>query len=306
MDEARLEESYSLLSSDKCPMCRTDLPKSEKDRFSLVEKNVQEHPDWIWPLYKIGKYYEIGCGCSKDLKKAFTYYKKGAECGDTKSQHELGNCFNHAKGVSKAIPDAIHWYTQAAKQGFALSQYALGEIYYDQKKFKEACRWYSLAAEQGLDMAQCSLAFCYENGDGVERSLEKSLYWNKKAAEQGNTTAMANYGGNLLTRAAMKSGGRVDLVGKSAVPEALYWARKSMSLGYDDARSLVSQIEAAVLNTCANCEVKVGANPKIFSRCSQCKAASYCSKECQVTHWKKGHKWDCVDKDGVKKVREGK
>ena len=28
-------------------------------------------------------------------------------------------------------------------------------------------------------------------------------------------------------------------------------------------------------------------------KCSQCKAASYCSKECQLKHWKSGHKQEC-------------
>ena len=30
-----------------------------------------------------------------------------------------------------------------------------------------------------------------------------------------------------------------------------------------------------------------------MSKCSQCKHAHYCSKECQVTHWKAGHKAEC-------------
>ena len=30
-----------------------------------------------------------------------------------------------------------------------------------------------------------------------------------------------------------------------------------------------------------------------MSKCSQCKHAHYCSEECQVTHWKAGHKAEC-------------
>ncbi|KAL0489408.1 ubiquitin carboxyl-terminal hydrolase [Acrasis kona] len=40
--------------------------------------------------------------------------------------------------------------------------------------------------------------------------------------------------------------------------------------------------------TCANCGKK-----DVKSRCSQCKFACYCSKECQVSHWKKVHKSEC-------------
>ena len=41
---------------------------------------------------------------------------------------------------------------------------------------------------------------------------------------------------------------------------------------------------------CANCGDQDKSKLKI---CSRCKAFSYCSKECQVNHWKAGHKRDC-------------
>ena len=31
-----------------------------------------------------------------------------------------------------------------------------------------------------------------------------------------------------------------------------------------------------------------------MSRCARCKQTSYCSKECQVKHWKTGHKEECI------------
>ena len=35
-------------------------------------------------------------------------------------------------------------------------------------------------------------------------------------------------------------------------------------------------------------------NGETMSRCSRCKQTSYCSKECQVKHWKTGHKEECL------------
>ena len=35
-------------------------------------------------------------------------------------------------------------------------------------------------------------------------------------------------------------------------------------------------------------------NEKTMSRCARCKQTSYCSKECQVKHWKAGHKEECT------------
>ena len=36
------------------------------------------------------------------------------------------------------------------------------------------------------------------------------------------------------------------------------------------------------------------ASDRTMSRCARCKRASYCSKECQVKHWKSGHKEECT------------
>jgi hypothetical protein len=44
---------------------------------------------------------------------------------------------------------------------------------------------------------------------------------------------------------------------------------------------------------CAQCKQLF---PKLH-RCTRCKAVSYCSKQCQVAHWKAGHKEACIPKD---------
>ena len=51
----------------------------------------------------------------------------------------------------------------------------------------------------------------------------------------------------------------------------------------------------AAENTCLNCHV-YGWTPseaEITTRCSRCKLFYYCSKECQVEHYKKTHKHFC-------------
>ena len=44
--------------------------------------------------------------------------------------------------------------------------------------------------------------------------------------------------------------------------------------------------------TCAWCNK--GGGKLSLSRCGGCKSVSYCSAECQRTHWKKGHKQECA------------
>jgi uncharacterized protein len=49
--------------------------------------------------------------------------------------------------------------------------------------------WYRKAADQGYVSAQYSLAFCLDNGDGVDQDSEESTSWFRKAAEQGHVGA---------------------------------------------------------------------------------------------------------------------
>jgi hypothetical protein len=37
-----------------------------------------------------------------------------------------------------------------------------------------------------------NLAVCFNNGEGIEKNLEKAIYWNQKAAENGNDETMFN------------------------------------------------------------------------------------------------------------------
>jgi len=302
-----LEEDFKrAIVALKCPLCRSELPLTEEDRFRCVENNVQNHEDWAWAHYKLGCYHDQGIGCLLDPKQAFIYFEKAANMGDISetlvASHELGNCYIQGKGVDKSQAKAIHWYKQSANAGFALSHFSLGQIYHSQGKFTDAFRLFELGANQGQNESQCSLAYCYEHGVGVQPSLQKSIFWNKQAANNGNQLAMANYAANILQITAMQNAGKVDLVGKSVIPEALYWARKSKAAGHQEAGTLISQIETGASRACTNCKrILPSSEPR---KCSQCKAAHYCGRDCQLQHWKRGHKWDCMDANGIKKSRD--
>ena len=45
---------------------------------------------------------------------------------------------------------------------------------------------------------------------------------------------------------------------------------------------------------CAFCGAREGHQGAALSKCTRCKATSYCSKPCQLAHWRAGHKVQCV------------
>ena len=133
-------------------------------------------------------YYE-----KKDFKKAVEWYRKSAEQGNAKAQHNLGVCYNNGEGVEQDKEEAVKWYRKAAEQGNADAQLNLGIMYFIGDGVKEddaeAVKWYRKAAEQGNAKAQAELGMMYEHGWGVAEDGSEAMRWYRKAAEQGDDDA---------------------------------------------------------------------------------------------------------------------
>ena len=78
---------------------------------------------------------------------------------------------------------------QKANQGDAEAQYNLGVAYYNgegvEQSHSKAVYWWKKAAEQGDEKAQYNLGNAYANGQGIERSNRQAIYWLGKACENG-------------------------------------------------------------------------------------------------------------------------
>jgi hypothetical protein len=85
----------------------------------------------------------------------------------------------------------------------------------------------------------------------------------------------------------------------SPIPTFLFWGRRviegdlPMELK-DNMTKSISDVEEHAKSHCANCRKEAGCSS--FKRCMRCLGAWYCGKECQVQHWKAGHKIDCINK----------
>lgn len=69
---------------------------------------------------------------------------------------------------------------------------------------------------------------------------------------------------------------------------AMYWMGKLADTGDSKAKSKLQICEQSLKILCAGCH-----HTKLdLMQCSQCRSYYYCSKECQVSHWKT-HKKEC-------------
>jgi TPR repeat protein len=71
-------------------------------------------PDSLWSL---GINYEDGCGCIKDLNRAFECYKDAADKGSIKAQNSVAYCYKDGKGCALDRDKAYDYFKMAAENG---------------------------------------------------------------------------------------------------------------------------------------------------------------------------------------------
>ena len=56
-----------------------------------------------------------GRGVAQDLSKAFEWFLKAAENGDTDSMYNVAECYLHGRGVAQDLSKAFEWRSKAEK-----------------------------------------------------------------------------------------------------------------------------------------------------------------------------------------------
>ena len=143
----------------------------------------------------LGMLYEEGLGTKRSYEKAFNYYKLAADQGISTALVQLGSLYLDGKSVEKDPKKALRYFEMADNQGNPTASYYLSEIYekgIGVKKSEEKAHLYRQhrfirrkeLADLGDAEAQATVGFCYENGEGVEKSLESAVHYYQLSAEQ--------------------------------------------------------------------------------------------------------------------------
>ena len=134
-------------------------------------------------------------------EEAALWYRKAADQGDTDAQFQLALMYLEGQGVPRDLQQFISWCRKSADQGYIQAQIQLGFIYdeggevAELQDYTQAAYWYLKIATTSdysdADEFQRRLGQMYENGLGVPKDIEQSIYWYRKAAERGNEAAKA-------------------------------------------------------------------------------------------------------------------
>lgn len=133
-------------------------------------------------------------------------------------------------------------------QSVAAGDFAAGLAAYDAGDYEAAVAAWRPLAEAGDSDAQVALAGLFQDGLGVERSLDQAIEWYRRSAEAGHPVAQLNLG-DIYARGA---GGPRDLV------EAYVWLTLAARQGRQWARD-----RAAAIFGCLSADQRRAADARI-------------------------------------------
>ena len=192
------EELKALAESD-VPAAQNILGNCYLDGLG-IEKSYDEAIKWfskaaehgnIKALNNIGYCYENGFGVEVDLYQAFSFYKKSALMGNEIAFINIAKCYMKGLGTEPDTIKAIAWFEKAAEIGYSLAQNNAGYLNFNIGNIEKAIYWLELAInnKEPNSNAMILLGYCYENGYGVNKDLDKAKNLFKQSYLLGNDMA---------------------------------------------------------------------------------------------------------------------
>jgi len=264
-DKRVMRSTMPQAQKDRCPECREELPGS-------YEENIKKVRVWVdkgkaWAQTNLANKYYSGNGVKQSYEDAIKYYSMAVKQGDPNAMHDLALMYAHGQGVAQS--------------------------------FEKATELHAMAANRGHATAQAHLGNAYSNGKGVVQSYEKASELYTLAAKQGFVEAQHNLG-NLYYNG--------DGVARSNAMARKWWLKAALQEHEESITNLkmVDEQEGKTtptLSCCAACGT-FRTTKRPLNACSQCHTTHYCNRDCQMTHWKAGHKRHCnrLQKEHEKKL----
>lgn len=318
--KACFESTTTRTDGALCPVCQQDLPPvGSEEMRSLMIQNAEggcaESQVYVG-LCCLPNMGPCG-GFDVDEERGFHWIRLAAEQQHPMALYMLGHAYQEGRGGIRSSPrDAFRLFSQAAELGSSRVHDQLGVMYLSgQGTVKDETRGVNhLTIAYGLgvcDVASYRLGMIFSVGMGpLERNLVLAKHYLEEASvKHVIECAYHPYADALLYLNMAQYDESIHIPGHSCIPKVIYWLRKAAEdNGDEDALNKSRRFLEGIQNYCSGClKTAIGAPrapgidqcPGTLKRCNQCKAAWYCGKACQKSHWKLGHKVDCINPDDV-------
>lgn len=173
-------------------------------------------------IHSYGNCFYFGEGREADNIKACKLYQESAHLGLASAQRDYSGCFKHNLHGEESIELALFWIKKAAQQNDPLAleyleEIETGQVDYVKENPQLAFNTLKRYAVTSDEDAQLALAKIYSNDEIALYDLKKSIYWYKKAADQGNNEAEFETGKAYLN----------GIVLEQDLEHAFYWLERA-------------------------------------------------------------------------------
>eukprot|EP00984_Skeletonema_dohrnii_P035849 scaffold36121_cov150-Skeletonema_dohrnii-CCMP3373.AAC.2 len=281
----------------KCPLCREKMPDANalQEIITITSKHANKGRAWAQSL--VGSWYMDGThGFALDKEKGLQLIEESADQRYPDALLQFALAYKEGT-LERDESKYMYYLKEAADVGHESAQRILGVSYRECSNEKEHLHYTTLAASQG-DLNACGMLgvhFFYAQC-GLTKSFVLAKHYSEKNSEDGLSAFILSLA--LLQLGKERYEEIMEIPGHSPIPTVLFCARKAqegeMLPIKGEATELVSMLENVAKSHCANC--RKGAEGSPLKRCIRCLGAWYCGKECQVQHWKAGHKVDCTER----------
>ncbi|KAG2553219.1 hypothetical protein PVAP13_9KG434300 [Panicum virgatum] len=166
----------------------------DDEDFQITEYQAQRGNSAA--MYKLGLLYYYGLrGLRRDYVKAFHWFSKAVEKGDTRAMELLGEIYARGAGVERNYSEAYKWLALAAKQQHYSAYNGLGYLYVkgygvEKKNLTKAREYFKLAADNKEAGGHYNLGVLYLKGIGVKRDIMEACNHLLQAVNAGQPKAI--------------------------------------------------------------------------------------------------------------------
>lgn len=288
-------ECFAQFASECCPSCGEAFPLGDGEMDSKIRSLAEADNAWAQFHLACNLTGLMEAACDETAKKnykdeAVDLLRQAVSQGLAVAASMMA--FEYTNDLSQDLEEYRRWLELGAHLGDADCQGILGCMLDEDKEGKdetEAVKWYTLAVSKGGNqLCALNLADHFQKGTGgLDVSLVRAKHYLEHRARDGNERAQYKLSEVLF----LHGQDHMSVPGCSTIPRTMYWARRSLESGSEtDASQVIQATKKIFVHFCANC----GERGQSLRCCSRCKVFCFCSKECQRTYWKDGHKFDCV------------
>ena len=179
--------------------------KNEKKAFEIFTEIVENDPNCETKIIKnslflLGRCYNNGEGCTKNLIKAMTYYEKSIALGNINAMYNLALVNEFGEGIPKNIRLAMELYEKASNFNHLKAINNLSIIYYKgnekegiQINVEKSLELIERAVEQEFPLSMSNLAFLIKDGNeklGIKKDFNRAIQLYHRASELNYADAM--------------------------------------------------------------------------------------------------------------------